>query len=101
MSTSRFPKHSALNRRAFLRLGTAGLSALVFSPLSPWGRTAGYGDGSEGLGLPQPLPPPPHPLPPGGRGEKSPPPPFLPSCMAQPYHDFPRQRALTGITAAA
>src|SRR2546428_5678349 len=121
MSKSDALSSREINRRRFL--GAAGLSGLALSPFSPWARTKGYGDemvgpacraGPGSLEVPsgrRDLPDTPDPGPEGvilpqeerepkEREKKGRPTRFLLACMTLPYHDFPLERALTGIKAA-
>src|SRR6266852_4628851 len=87
MSISDFTTPAPLNRRLFLKLGTAGLtlSAGPFVPSLPAQkeRKEDEGQGKRPKGAP------------GGQATR-----FLLACMTLPYHDFPLERALTGIKAA-
>jgi sugar phosphate isomerase/epimerase len=73
---------ASINRRSFLKLGTAGLtmSGLLASTLQA--QTERKVDKESGKG-------------PGAKATR-----FLLACMTLPYHDFPLERALTGIKAA-
>src|SRR5947209_886366 len=87
MSISDFTTLAPLNRRSFLKLGTAGLtlsSGLFGASLSTQKeRKEDKGTGKRPKGAP------------GGQATR-----FLLACMTLPYHDFPLERALTGIKAA-
>src|SRR6266481_5040583 len=85
MSMSDFKTSAPLNRRLFLKLGTAGLtlSSSVFGASLP-GQKENKQEKGPGKG------------PKGTAGATR----FLLACMTLPYHDFPLERALTGIKAA-
>ena len=85
MSISDFTKPAPLNRRSFLKLGTAGLT---LSPTCFGASLPGQKENKEEKG--------PGKGPKGAAGATR----FLLACMTLPYHDFPLERALTGIKAA-
>jgi sugar phosphate isomerase/epimerase len=85
MSMSDFTTPAPLNRRSFLKLGAAGLT---LSPTFFGASLPGQKENKEEKG--------PGKGPKGTTGSTR----FLLACMTLPYHDFPLERALTGIKAA-
>ncbi|HEV2946995.1 MAG TPA: sugar phosphate isomerase/epimerase [Gemmataceae bacterium] len=87
MSISDFKTAAPFNRRSFLKLGTAGftLFSSVFgaSLVAQQESKEEKGKGKRPKGAPS------------GQATR-----FLLACMTLPYHDFPLERALTGIKAA-